>query len=92
MLFKCCSSGSKKAELVRSCRMARRTACIAESEGFEVAGKRRRGRRTRRWHDSVKIDMHEFGLTPEMAEDRTDWKGRTASRANRAQPGQARSR
>ena len=60
--------------------------------GFEVAGKRRRGGPKRRWRDCVKIDMHEFGLTQEMTQDRADWKRRAASRATFAKPAQARSR
>ena len=58
---------------------------------FEEAGKWRKGRPKRRWRDCVKIDMHEFGLTPEMAQDHADWKRIIASRATLAQLGQAKS-
>ena len=57
-----------------------------------MAGKQRRGGPKRLWRDCVKIDMGEFGLTPEMAQDRAVWKRRIASGATLAQSsGQARS-
>ena len=65
---------------------------LQKAEDFEVAGKWRRGRPKRGWHDCVKMDVNEFGFTPEMAEDHAVWKRRIASRATLARPGKVRSR
>ncbi len=42
--------------------------------GMEVPGKRRRGRPTRRWLDSIRNDLSERGLSEEDAQDQPRWK------------------
>ena len=43
---------------------------------MEIPGRRRRGRPKTRWKDSVKRDMAEVGLTPEVAQERNTWRRR----------------
>ena len=60
---------------------------LQKVKDFEAISKRRRGGPKRRWCDCVKMDMNEFGFTPEMAQDHAVWKRGIASRATLAQSG-----
>ena len=41
---------------------------------MEIPGRRRRGRPKTRWKDSVRRDMEEVGLTPDIAQERNTWR------------------
>ena len=41
---------------------------------MEIPGRRRRGRPKTRWRDSIRKDMEEVGLTPDIAQERNTWR------------------
>ena len=55
-------------------RRRRSTEPVRRVEGFQVEGKRGRGRPRRTWEEQIRMDLHALHLSEDMTVDRQSWR------------------